>query len=174
MSTPDGWGGLLDADEKIVWQGRPDDKIALRAGNILLAVFGLIFAGFALLWMIIASGSGGYFWMFGLIHFFVGLGLSFGAIFWGGWRRRHTWYTLSNRRAFIATDLPIRGKRLKSFPITANTVLDYRKGQPATIIFGQELRNSNNSTHKVDIGFERIDDGREVYRMMRDIQKGNR
>ena len=39
------------------------------------ALFGAAFAGFALFWMAMAAQAGGVFWMFGLIHFGVGVGL---------------------------------------------------------------------------------------------------
>ena len=109
--------------------------------------------------------------MFGLLHFFVGLGVAFGATFWSAWRRRHTWYTLTDRRAFIATDIPFKGRSLKSYPITASTVLDYDSGNPASIMFNHEMRRSKNGSYRVDVGFERIENGAEVYRLMRDIQE---
>lgn len=170
MSTP-GWDGILDPGEEIVWQGRPDARVAIRAGNIAGFVFGLAFAGFALFWMVMASQAGGFFWAFGLIHFSVGLGLAFGAVFWGAWVRRHTWYTLTDRRAFIATDLPMRGRTLKSYPIAAETPLDFAPGPPDSVFFGAEFRTTKNGTSRRQIGFERISDGAEVYRLLRNMQR---
>ncbi|MEO0751836.1 MAG: aspartate carbamoyltransferase catalytic subunit [Pseudomonadota bacterium] len=171
MTGPTGWDGILDTSETILWQGRPDGKVIFRLSNFVGFVFGLFFAGFALFWMVLASSAGGAFWMFGLIHFFAGLGVAFGAMFWSAWRRRHTWYTLTDRRAFIATDLPFRGRSLKSYPITRETVLEYDGADPATIHFNHEMRRGKNGQYRVDVGFERITDGAEVYRQMRDIQK---
>jgi len=170
--APPGWEGLLDPGERILWQGRPDGTVVLRPRNIALFLFGLAFAGFALFWMVMAAQAGGMFWAFGLIHFSVGLALSFGAIFWSAFRRRHSWYTLTDRRAFIATDLPLKGKQLKSYPITDDTALRYDQGQPASVWFGHEYRRTKNGSTRVDIGFERISEGDQVYRLMRDIQRG--
>ncbi|WP_422031344.1 aspartate carbamoyltransferase catalytic subunit [Roseovarius sp.] len=172
MTGADSWKGILDDDETVLWQGRPDGGMTLKAGNIMGFLFGLFFAGFALVWMVLASQAGGFFWMFGLLHFFVGVGIAFGSTFWSAWRRRHTWYTLTDRRAFIATDLPFRGRSLKSYPITKSTVIDYDGGEPASIMFNHEMRRKKNGHYRVDVGFERIENGAEVYRMMRDIQKG--
>jgi len=171
MTAPAGWEGILDTGEKILWQGRPDGKIVFRPANIVTFLFGLFFAGFALFWMIMASAAGGFFWAFGLIHFSVGLGLSFGAIFWGVFVRRHTWYTLTDRRAFIATDIPIGRRSLKSYPITDDTVLDFAPGDPASVWFAEEVRRNKNTSIRKKIGFERITDGEKVYRMFRDIQE---
>jgi hypothetical protein len=170
MSSATGWGDILDANEKIIWQGRPDGAVTFGARNITMMVFGTIFGGFALFWMVLAAASGGWFWMFGLIHFSVGVGIVLSALFWGAWRRRHTWYTLSDRRAFIATDMPIRGKRLKSWPITADTALELIDAPLATVNFATETKRGEHSTYEVAVGFERIPDGQQVYRMMRDIQ----
>lgn len=168
-----GWEGILDEGEKILWQGRPDGAIRFKPGNLFTFLFGLAFAGFALFWMILASRAGGLFWAFGLIHFAAGLGLSFGTILWDAFRRRHTWYTLTDRRAFIATDLPVKGRALKSYPITDDTVLNYRQGDPATIHFSREERRGNKGRrYTVNIGFERIDDGEKVYGLLRQAQKG--
>ena len=146
----------------------------MRVGNVAGFAFGLFFAGFALFWMIMASQAGGFFWMFGLLHFFVGLGVAFGAVFWSAWKRRHTWYTLTDKRAFIASDVPFKGRSLKSYPITPTTVLDYDGGDPASIMFDHEMRRGKNGQYRVDVGFERIADGSAVYRMMRGIQEGQK
>ncbi len=170
MTTP-GWEGILDTDEEIVWQGRPGGKVVLRAGNIVTLLFGLFFAGFAAVWMLTASMAGGFFWMFGLIHFFVGLSVAFGAIYWNAIKRRNSWYTLTNKRAFIASNMPLVGKKLKSYPITAATTLDFQDGDPASIFFATETRSTKNGTRTVPVGFERIKDGRAVYKKFRDVQK---
>lgn len=169
-SQPTGWEGLLDPGEDILWQGSPDPGWHMGLGGAGLAVFGIFFAGFALFWMTMAGQAGGNFWMFGLIHFAVGVGMILGAIFYPTYRRRHTFYTLTDRRAFIATDLPILGRKLKSYPIDASTPLSYTPGPLATIHFATERRRTKNGSHEVAIGFERIHDGEAAYRLMREIQ----
>ncbi|WP_235871424.1 aspartate carbamoyltransferase catalytic subunit [Shimia sediminis] len=168
----DGWDGILDDDEAILWQGRPDGALTFDTGNIFALIFGLFFAGFALFWMIMASQAGGVFWMFGLLHFFVGLAVAIGPTFYSAFRRRHTWYTLTNRRAFIATDMPIRGRSLGSYPITRSTSMSLQEGPLDTLWFASTAKRTKNGTRTVKIGFERIEQGRDVLRMMRDIQEG--
>ncbi len=169
----DPWAGLLDEDETILWQGRPDGAVTFSVTNIPASLFGLAFAGFALFWMIMAAQAGGFFWMFGLIHFSVGLALAGGPVFWDAFRRRHSWYTLTDRRAFIATDMPIRGKRLESYPIGPTTELSLVDDPLSTVYFAAGLRRgANGKKRHAKIGFERIEAGREVFRMIRDIQSG--
>lgn len=171
MSTPAGWQSILDDGESIKWQGRPDGKLAFKAAYIFTFLFGLAFAGFALFWMVMASSAGGGFWMFGLIHFSVGLGLAILPPFWSAFVRRHTWYTLTDRRAFIATDKPFVGRKLKSYPITKDTSIEFTPADLATIHFAEEIRRTKNGTRRTAIGFERIAEGDEVYRLIRDIQR---
>jgi len=172
MSTPAGWQSILDHGESILWQGRPSGKVTFKVTYVFTFLFGLAFAGFALFWMTMASQAGGAFWMFGLIHFSVGLGLAFLPPFWSAFVRRHTWYTLTDRRAFIATDKPFIGRKLKSYPITKDTSIEIIPGDLATVHFAQETRRTKNGSRQVDIGFEHIAEGDEVYRLIRDIQRG--
>ncbi|KNG92592.1 hypothetical protein [Pseudaestuariivita atlantica] len=169
---PPGWEGILDTGEEILWQGRPDGRVAFAARHLLTSAFGLFFAGFALFWMVMASRAGGGFWMFGLLHFAVGLGILAGPVVWPAWVRRHTWYTLTNRRAFIATDMPLMGRRLKSYPITPETALHYDHGDPGSIHFAAEYRQAKSGTRSTPVRFDRIPDGDTVYRLFRDIQRG--
>jgi len=171
QDTPDGWDGILDPGEVILWQGRPDSVVTWTGANIAASVFGLVFSGFAVFWMVMASRAPGAFWMFGLIHFFAGLAIGIGPPFWSAWRRRHTWYTLTDRRAFIATDIPTQGRKLKSYPIEKSTAVEYRAGDPATIHFAHEYRRTKNGSRKVPIGFERIRDGEAAYRLFREVQR---
>lgn len=172
----DAWAGILDRDERIIWQGRPDGAIVFRAPQLVGLIFGAAFAGFALIWMIVAAQAGGYFWMFGLLHFAVGIAVGIGGLFLDRLRRRRSVYSLSNKRAFIASDMPLMGRRLKSFPITAETVLETDGNDPATIYFASETRRHHtrrgSRTSTMPIGFVRIDDGANVYALLRKIQRG--
>ena len=170
----DNWQGILDQGESILWQGRPDGSVTLTIANVATSLFGMAFAGFALFWMIMASQAGGFFWMFGLLHFSVGVGLVAGPMVWSAYRRRNTWYTLTDRRAFIASELPIKGKTLDSFPITEDTILSLKDGPPDSVYFATRTRRTKNGSRQVQIGFERIENGTDVYRMMRNVQKNHR
>lgn len=171
MTVPAGWEGILSEGEDILWQGRPDGKFVFKIVHAFTFIFGLGFAGFALFWMIMASQAGGFFWAFGLIHFTVGIGLAIGPPFWSFWARRHTWYTLTNDHAYIATDIPMLGRKLKSYQIDRSTRITFEPGQLSSVFFAEEYRRTKNGSRRVDIGFERIPDGDDVYRMIRQIQK---
>ena len=172
MSTSE-WHGILQNGEDILWQGRPDAAISMRPENIGPAIFGVFFAGFALFWMYQASRGGGMFWMFGLLHFGAGLGVALWSIFGTRFRHKRTWYTLTNRRAFIATFMPISDRRLQSFAINAQTPIDYIDGQPPSIMFATKTQRKRNRLQDVPVGFERIRDAATVQGHIRDIQQGD-
>ncbi|MEJ6404169.1 aspartate carbamoyltransferase catalytic subunit [Yoonia sp. 2307UL14-13] len=167
----DAWDGILDPDEDIIWQGRPDGRLKIGGKSLFMLLFGCAFAGFALFWMIMASLAGGFFWMFGLIHFSVGVGIIWFATYGAAYRRRHTWYTLTNKRAFIATSLPLRGRNLASYPISKDTQITFEDGDLSSVFFASKTRRSKNGTYDVPIGFELLQDGRAVFQHIRAIQK---
>lgn len=169
--TASGWEGILDPGETILWQGRPDTRIVFDATTIIMGVAGAAFAGFALFWMVMAAQGGGYFWIFGLIHFSVG----FGIMLWGPlgqpFIRARTWYTLTDRRAFIATNLPLTGRKLHTYPIGPTTPITFQEdGERATIHFATQQRRTRRGLRNEDVGFERISDGRAVLSLIRQVQ----
>lgn len=170
-AVPAGWEGILEAGEQILWQGRPGQAFHIGFEDLFKGVFGLFFAGFAAFWMAMAMTAGGFFWMFGLLHFGAGLALVFGSLLGPTIRRRNTWYTLTDRRAFIATDMPLKSRSLKSYPIGPDTALAYYDGDPATIHFAREQRRTDKGRgYTVDIGFERISEGDKVLRLMHGVK----
>jgi hypothetical protein len=169
--THGGWDGILDPDEGILWQGRPQPGMSLRPGDYFMIAFGVFFAGFALIWMVLALQAGGFFWMFGVLHFSVGAGLVLWPLLGRPYVRSRTWYTLTNKRAFIASDVPIKGKSLNSYAITADTTLGLQDEQPGTIWFATERRRNQRGTQEHRIGFERIENMRDVYALFRKIPR---
>lgn len=167
------WNNHLFEGEEIIWQGRPDQNtLGLAPMEIFRAIFGTFFAGFAFFWMIMASRAGGAFWAFGLLHFGAGVGLVLWSVFGGRFVRRSTWYTLTNKRAFIASDLPFKGRSLKSYSITDKTEVEYVEGPLPSLMFATITKRTNNGYTTVPIGFEYLHDGVDVQRLIRDVQQG--
>lgn len=156
------WFGILQTGERIIWQGRPSGQLRLRLGDYPIILFGLFFSGFALFWMSMASRAGGGFWMFGLIHFSAGLALTTAPLIWRPFIRRRTFYTLTDRRAMIASDLPVRGRRLDIYPIDRMSKLSLDPGSPGSVWFARKSSwaTFNRSAH---VGFELIPDAARVF-----------
>lgn len=172
LVADDSWDGILEDGETLLWQGQPDPSLRLGAINIPQALMGLFFMGFSVFWMNMAAMAGGFFWMFGLIFFFIGLRNSIGQVVLEPKIRRKTWYSLSNRRAFIASDHPWKGRSLKSYEIGADSELDYTRGQTDAVYFSREKRSGSKRSYWVKIGFENLPDGSEAYRLLQEIKKG--
>ena len=167
-----GWEGILDADETILWQGQPTPGMHWGKSEITGALFGLVFSGFALIWMIITSFSGGFIWMFGLIHFSVGIGVIAGTTIWPAKRRKSTWYTLTDKRAFIGAISFFGKKTLSSHLITASTQLETEHGALGAVYFATEQYRTSKGHHRTrKVGFERLENVQNVARLFRDVQE---
>ena len=173
-----GWEGYLEPGERVLWQGRPRGGIDWRRFAGQRTVIGLVFMGFALFWVISAfrAGASGLlgavFPLFGLPFVWLGFRIAGGEELWRAWLRRRSWYTLTDRRAMIATEA--FGRRgLESWPITAQSILEFEEGPPATIWFAERGRRGPGQTPADRrVGFVGIDDGAQVLRMMRQVQRG--
>ena len=180
---PPGWEGLLDDDEEILWQGRPWGGVVVRGSDIFESVFGLFFAGFAIFWISMASSMGvprnapgifQLFPLFGLPFLAVGLHMVVGKYFWRAFVRRHTNYTLTNKRGFIATDV-FGNRKLKSYGLGEGLE---QSAQGDTLWFASELRRRHSKhgsrTYRKKIGFELIEDGAKVMGLARRAVKEHR
>jgi len=93
---------LLRANEKVLWSGKPV-KMPFILPGLGAIPFGLIFMGFSIFWMMMASQGGGSFWLFGLIFFFIGFGVSFGAPIRQLVAYRNTEYLITDQRLITQT-----------------------------------------------------------------------
>ena len=98
---------ILDDDEKVLWEGRPDFA-PFVAVSAVVALFGLPFllAGLAPMIIGIASGDAmtttiGFF----IPHFWIGLGLFVGVPLYRVLVHKHTYYAVTDRRAIIQSGL---------------------------------------------------------------------
>lgn len=175
--TGSGWEGILEAGERILWQGRPDTRLVFppeRKGGFWAGI-GLAVIGLLQLSVLRQVELEINLWPFALIP--VALGTLIVAVqpFWIRMRRRRTWYTLTDRRAFIATDMPLRGKRLQSWPVQSDAPLILTEGDPASVWFAEErVKRDNGRIHVIPIGFERIADAAEVAEQIRALRKAGR
>ncbi|MCG6903874.1 MAG: hypothetical protein LJE68_14465 [Rhodobacter sp.] len=164
--VPAEWRGILRPGERILWQGGPKQAFYWRrqynsglfgAGAVLVILF--FFLGESETWVI-------WFMLVLAVVSVIGIPLRDAVI------RHHSFFTLTNRRAFIGTDMPVLGRRLNSYPIGAETELRFERDLFSAIYFAHEMKRTEHGEYRVDIGFENIDDGDRVYDLMLQIQKG--
>ncbi|SFJ82930.1 hypothetical protein [Celeribacter neptunius] len=167
----EGWGDILFPGERVLWQGQPDRRIEWRGPQLPFAFFGLIFAGFALFWMVLAYRAG-EFWLFGLIHFLIGLAIAVAPLVIGPLIARRTWYSLTTRRAFFANDLPFAGKTLLALDLRPSLGVEYDGHEPGTIQFHDRAAPILGERFDSAPVFSQIHDARNVFGLIRDIQRG--
>lgn len=172
-TAPPEWTGILREDEDIIWQGAPDQGFRVDAIALLGVMFGAIFAGIAVVFMVDAMQVGGYFWTAGLIHFSVGLTIMAGSLWGDTFKRRHTFYTLTNQNGYVATNFPVLGRKLHTYPIHTDTAVTLIPGDLGSVHFATKDVRTKHGYKTKDIGFDRITNASEIYAMIRDIQKGH-
>ncbi len=164
------WDHLLAADEEIIWQGAPKAKVRLEWESPAHPFFYLFFTGFSIFWMSGASQAGGFLWTFGLLFFGVGMFNLVGIHFWKAFLRTREHYTLTNKRAFIASSA--FGKKLESYPITDTTQISLAEaGGTGDVYFAQKEKRGKNGATFVKIGFSQIEDPRKVWALMCGLQQ---
>ncbi|SLN21669.1 hypothetical protein [Roseisalinus antarcticus] len=196
-TTPPGWEDILDEGETILWQGQPRPGIVTRGWSFADTAMGIFFMVFSTVWIGMALNitSGfrnppffiGIFPLFGGIFFCIGFWNAIGHRFWKSYMLTRTYYTVTSKRAFIATNPPFGGRSLKDYPIGKDSELELIDGDPGSVQFALQTRTASfrrskasfggarrTYTSKVPVLFHRIDDARKVYRHLRDVQQDAR
>ena len=155
----------LKADEKIIWQGRPVQGL-IR--NPVLIGLGVVFLGLGL-WL--AIGGFGPLAAAGVIPGlpFIGIG-AYLAYFHARAeekRRAATFYALTNQRAVL-----VYGPRALAYPILPESKITLKKARYDVVNFAAERKlGAQNGARWRRVGFADLENGDEVYTLMRGIQK---
>jgi hypothetical protein len=177
--VPPGWEGYLEPGERVLWQGRPDGAMRADLTNLRRTAFGAVFAAVALVWTVAVLRQGvpnGLMALVmplaGLVFVALGVNLATGGIPFGVWRRRATTYTLTDRRAIVATQwLGRRG--LASYPLGPDTHATFDDGPPPAIWFARAFVPTEEGSARTRRGFTHLGpDARAVYDLARRIQRG--
>jgi hypothetical protein len=165
------WDGILGEGEHIEWQGAPVQglywqlgrretlgAVAATAGGITLFAFTLGTSNSTL------GNTALVFLAWGVIAAVVYHARSF-------WDRRRTFYTLTNKRAFIAT-WHFGVQTLRAYPIATMRPLRLVDTRPGQVYFDHDtVRRKDRSTgtweeHIVEVGFLNLADPREVHDLL--------
>lgn len=89
--------------QELEWTGRPPAGLRLRAADVYLIPFSLMWGGFAIFWeaMVVRGGAPVFFRIWGVPFVLAGIYLVIGWFFWDAYRRRQTWYGLVGNAALI-------------------------------------------------------------------------
>lgn len=164
-NTENSWKGLLQPGEEILWHGRPASGFHLDGLGGLGAWIGslLLLAGIIL--VDVGNNQAPFLQSWGGPMAFAGLATWLAPSVWRAWQRRSTYYTLTNRRAFIARRFPRR--RLEARDLTQDTWFQLEGGtEVGSVLFYAERSASEDGPRHVQRGFEHIAGAREVYDLM--------
>lgn len=171
------WKGILRDGEEILWQGKPDGGIYVHRSRRPVFRSGLFFAAFSMVILIITITQGAF--MISLIatlFMAFGLFMALSQSYWPAYKRRHTFYTLTNQRAILGIALPRLKRSLKTFEIEPDARYEFIPGPPGSIIFDYEDEGFeiNDRPQLFAAGFMRFQDADKVWAMIRNLQEGNR
>ncbi len=95
---------LLNQNEKILWNGKPELKafVLPALGSV---PFGLFFLGFSIFFLfgVASAGAPSFFTLFSLLFVLFGAGLTFGPSLWQLLRYRNTEYVITDKRIVTQT-----------------------------------------------------------------------
>jgi hypothetical protein len=152
MTTPvpfDVFSSELLPGETVQWTGRPNPAVMFHNDDWGMIPFSLFWGGFAIFWFLGASGIWDVwknrpdrtFQWFGVIwgtpFFLIGQYLIWGRFIYRRWKKRRTYYALTNRRALIV-ESGVRSRTASSAYFDSMTMLDkwVRSDGVGTLSFG--------------------------------------
>ena len=177
MTVDLAWDNFLEPDEEILWSGKPGGQIIFSDALSFLTIFGIAISFFSLTWMVgtlVAVARPGapilayLFPLFALPFLLFGLQMAGGHILIDAYRRRRTWYTLTNKNAYIATS-GLWKKSLDIYPVEEMNVLRIEPGALGTVIF-KEHRSRKRTAIKRPSGFYQISDALLVFNLLRELR----
>lgn len=184
MTTPvpfDIFSPELLPGESIQWSGRPNPRVIFHAEDLFVIPFSLLWGGFAIFWLLGASGLLNRFsshpiqpfaW-FGIIwgtpFVLIGQYMIWGRFLYARWKKKRTYYALTNRRALIV-EHGFRGRNVSSAAFDTLPMIDkkVRNDGIGRIAFGGpvvgEWRSGRNNPPRPPT-FEDVDEADAVYQI---------
>jgi len=176
--------------ESIQWSGRPNAKVIFHPDDGLMIPFSLMWGGFAIFWLLAASGLWGIwsnhpdrsFQWFGVIwgtpFVVVGQYLIWGRFLYARWKKKQTYYAITNRRALIV-EHGLRSRKLTAASFETLPMIDKRVRSDGigSIAFGGPVTNqwrSGKNNPPRPPTFEDVDGADAVYQIAIRVQDRSR
>ena len=193
MTTPlpfDTFSAELLPGETIQWTGRPNPNVIFHDEDIGIIPFSLLWGGFAIFWLLSASGiwdvfshrTNQTFGWFGIIwgtpFVLVGQYFIWGRFVYARWKKKRTYYAITTRRALIV-EYGWRGRKAVSAYFEALPTIEkkVRSDGVGRIAFGGpvtgEFRFGKSNTPRPPT-FDDVDNADDVYKIAMRMQDPSR
>ncbi|HEY1256617.1 MAG TPA: hypothetical protein VGF01_17730 [Terracidiphilus sp.] len=176
---------MLDG-ETLLWMGQPSRKVIFHSNDIFAIPFSLMWGGFAIFWELGVTGSfqmsahsaPSFFVLWGIPFVVIGQYMIWGRFLYTAWRKSHTYYAVTNKRAIILNTAPSRKVTDRSLRNLGNLSISTRTDGIGTIEFQPVTEFNPNfgwgnrrSRNQLDINlsnaiFYDIPDARAVYQII--------
>ncbi|MBN1436037.1 MAG: PH domain-containing protein [Sedimentisphaerales bacterium] len=188
-------GSQVRAGERVLWTGQPAAGLRLRASDVFMIPFSVMWGGFAIVWEYIAltailkSGGGegappsAVRWLFplwGVPFVLIGLYMMFGRFWVDAKMRAKTFYGVTNERVIIQSGLFKTKVRFLNLRTLGEIAVTKKNDGSGTITFGVSGRmgnwggfSSGGQGQQVGPQFEMIPNVDEVYRIVDEAQKAS-
>ncbi len=176
------WEDYFHGHETLLWEAAPASRMIFTPGMLFMSVFGVPFLGAGLYTFgsAFAQFSGGlqlsnillfiFLLAFSVPFICVGFGLVFGIWLAAKYRPHFVRYGLSNKRAYVATSW--WNHTMESYPILAQSYIALEQGRLDTVWFLRRQNVDDDGDRQTEkIGFEGLEDGTEVCKLLRQIQE---
>lgn len=176
------WEDYFHGRETLLWEAAPSSRIIVTPGMLFMSVFGVPFLGaglftFGMAFALLGDGLSlsnilmfVFLFAFSVPFICVGFGLVFGTWIAARYRPHFVRYGLSNKRAYVATSW--WNHVMESYPITSHSYVALEQGRTDTVWFLRRQNVDDDGDRQTDkIGFEGLEDGTEVYKLLRQIQE---
>lgn len=177
-TTSNRWEDYLEPEEKLLWQGAPAIGIRSSAAGVTRTLSGLVLLGFLAYWIVRLSNfeeNAPIKYQFLLIFapfLVIGLWMVAGHWFFDAYKRKHSRYALTSKRALIARSLFKR--KFETYEIAANAPISLTEGKLDTVNFAQKVYKTSRGTKTVNIGFRYIEDGSKVFELLKTVRKSRK
>lgn len=181
-NTADVFRDELNPGERIYWSGQPQQGLLLRPGDIFLIPFSLMWGGFAIFWesMAVAGGAPFLFALWGVPFVLIGLYMIAGRFIYDIFQRQITYYALTDERVIIISGLYNRNVKSIQLKNLSEVNLLMKSDGRGTITFGATppmawLSSGSgwptSSRYPLPPSFERVEDARSIYQLLKRLQK---
>ncbi len=172
----------IDPMENVLWSGKPKQDIVFRGSDAFLIPFSLLWGGFAIFWMIgvIKSGAPLFFALFGVPFVLIGIYMIVGRFFVEAKQREKTYYGVTEDRVVIVSGILQQKVKFLTIRNLSDISISESSDGTGTITFGNAMpffswfENTSwpgTGQHAVP-KFDMIDNPRQVYQIIREIQHG--